>query len=78
MSAEAVARKLTELAAGPAVRCGACGDLSPVMAVVCRGCAKQICAGCVLDDEQETLRCWMCLDWTSAGREVRRKTRVRR
>jgi hypothetical protein len=48
-------------------RCKACSAVTQV-AVVCAGCFKPICVECVLDDERERGRCWMCIDWPAGRR----------
>lgn len=48
-------------------QCKACNEVAQV-AVVCAGCFKPVCVECVLDDERERGRCWMCIDWPAGGR----------
>ena len=58
--------------------CGGCHTRATVLVVVCRGCGKQICADCALDDELQTLCCYVCLDSTYQGRKLRGGARRRR
>lgn len=63
----------------PTFLCGGCHDpAATVLVVVCRACGKQICADCALDDELQTLRCYVCLDSSYQGRKLRGGARRRR